>query len=339
MYHADRRPRSRRGGAASRRSPAGIIPSTARSRRTSSSPSPSRWASSARSPTSCSTRPARRLAEWRRDGSTSGSTINVSGRDLADRSLVRQGHATSGDQRPPGRRPHARDHRDRGHGRHRRRRRVSRPAGDLGIRIAIDDYGTGYSSLAYLHRLPVQELKLDRSFVDQRRRNDQSNSIIVRSSIAMAHSLGLSVVAEGAEDEVTCAILADAGCDAVQGYYFSPPLGIDDLLRWFATHPRLRFSHEIPSSRPLRVIPGRMEKLSRPAVRAAVGPTKIEIARFPQQTTIMRDTTSSFLSWSANRQLRAGQPGIDGHRPRANPRSIVRRALASAGRRPAPGRP
>jgi predicted signal transduction protein with EAL and GGDEF domain len=79
----------------------------------------------------------------------------------------------------------------------------------------------------------------------------------------MAHSLGLSVVAEGAEDEVTCAILADAGCDAVQGYYFSPPLGREDLLRWLATHPRLRFSRELASSRPLRVIPGRLEDTKR----------------------------------------------------------------------------
>ena len=129
---------------------------------------------------------------------------------------------------------------------------------DLGVRIAVDDYGTGYSSLAYLHRLPANELKLDRSFVANVAA-DKSNSIIVRSSIAMAHSLGLSVVAEGAEDEVTCAILADAGCDAVQGYYFSPPLGRDDLLRWFATHPRLRFARELASSRPLRIIPGRLE--------------------------------------------------------------------------------
>jgi EAL domain-containing protein (putative c-di-GMP-specific phosphodiesterase class I) len=106
----------------------------------------------------------------------------------------------------------------------------------------------------------VNELKLDRSFVANVAA-DQSNSIIVRSSIAMAHSLGLTVVAEGAEDEVTCAILADAGCDAVQGYYFSPPLGRDDLLRWFATHPRLRFSREIPTSRPLRIIPGHMEDM------------------------------------------------------------------------------
>jgi hypothetical protein len=80
----------------------------------------------------------------------------------------------------------------------------------------------------------------------------------------MAHSLGLTVVAEGAEDEVTCAILADAGCDAVQGYYFSPPLGREDLLRWFATRPRLKFSREIPSTCPLRIIPGRLEDAAPP---------------------------------------------------------------------------
>lgn len=198
-------------------------------------------------------------AKWQKDGLDIGLAINLSGRDLSDRSLVRKvtehlakaglpassltleitetevmadiGEASS----------------------------VLGQLGDLGVRIAVDDYGTGYSSLAYLHRLPVNELKLDRSFVANVAA-DQSNSIIVRSSIAMAHSLGLTVVAEGAEDEVTCAILADAGCDAVQGYYFSPPLGRDDLLRWFATHPRLRFSHEIPSSRPLRVISGRMDE-------------------------------------------------------------------------------
>ena len=119
--------------------------------------------------------------------------------------------------------------------------------GDLGVRIAVDDYGTGYSSLAYLHRLPVNELKLDRSFVANVAA-DQSNSIIVRSSITMAHSLGFTVVAEGAEDEVTSAILADAGCDAVQGYYFSPPLGRDDLLSGSPPTRGLRFSHEIPSS-------------------------------------------------------------------------------------------
>ncbi len=197
-------------------------------------------------------------AQWRRDGLGIGLAINISGRDLSDRNLVRNITSHLGANELPASSltleitetevmadiSEASD--------------VLGQLADLGVRIAVDDYGTGYSSLAYLHRLPANELKLDRSFVANVAA-DQSNSIIVRSSIAMAHSLGLTVVAEGAEDEVTCAILADAGCDAVQGYYFSPPLGRDDLLRWLATHPRLRFSREVPSSRPLRIIPGRLE--------------------------------------------------------------------------------
>ena len=197
-------------------------------------------------------------AQWRRDGLEIGLAINLSGRDLSNRSLVRNVTAHLSANGLPASAlsleitetevmadiAEASD--------------VLGQLSDLGVRIAVDDYGTGYSSLAYLHRLPVNELKLDRSFVANVAA-DQSNSIIVRSSIAMAHSLGLTVVAEGAEDEVTCAILADAGCDAVQGYYFSPPLGREDLLRWFATHPRLKFSRDIPSTRPLRIIPGRLE--------------------------------------------------------------------------------
>ncbi|MGH9304614.1 MAG: putative bifunctional diguanylate cyclase/phosphodiesterase, partial [Acidimicrobiales bacterium] len=123
----------------------------------------------------------------------------------------------------------------------------------LGVRIAVDDYGTGYSSLAYLHRLPVQELKIDRSFVTNIA-DDPSNSIIVRSSITMAHSLGLSVVAEGAEDEATCAILADAGCDSVQGYYLSRPRKAADLETWLLDGASLQFSREVPPMRPLRVV-------------------------------------------------------------------------------------
>ena len=202
-------------------------------------------------------------AKWRREGLEIGLAINISGRDLSDRSLVRNITAHLGANALPASSltleitetevmadiAEASD--------------VLGQLADLGVRIAVDDYGTGYSSLAYLHRLPANELKLDRSFVANVAA-DQSNSIIVRSSIAMAHSLGLSVVAEGAEDEVTCAILADAGCDAVQGYYFSPPLGREDLLRWFATHPRLKFSRELPSSRPLRIIPGRLEEPPKP---------------------------------------------------------------------------
>jgi len=202
-------------------------------------------------------------AQWRRAGLDIGLAINLSGRDLSNRSLVRNITAYLAANDLPASSLSLEITETEVMADIAEASNVLGQLADLGVRIAVDDYGTGYSSLAYLHRLPVNELKLDRSFVANVAA-DQSNSIIVRSSIAMAHSLGLTVVAEGAEDEVTCAILADAGCDAVQGYYFSPPLGSEDLRRWLATHPRLKFSAEIPSSRPLRVIAGRRDDASLP---------------------------------------------------------------------------
>jgi diguanylate cyclase (GGDEF)-like protein len=104
----------------------------------------------------------------------------------------------------------------------------------LGCRISIDDYGTGYSSLAYLKRLPVNELKIDRSFVAGMV-VDASDAVIVRSTIDLAHNMGLSVVAEGVEDEATLRRLRELGCDMVQGYHLSRPLRADDLLKWLRT--------------------------------------------------------------------------------------------------------
>ncbi|TMH27449.1 MAG: EAL domain-containing protein, partial [Betaproteobacteria bacterium] len=101
----------------------------------------------------------------------------------------------------------------------------------LGSKLAIDDYGTGYSSLAYLRRLPVQELKLDKSFIVGMK-GDTSDSLIVRSTIDLAHSLGLSVAAEGVEDQATLEGLRALGCDAVQGFLLSPPLEATALAEW-----------------------------------------------------------------------------------------------------------
>ena len=102
---------------------------------------------------------------------------------------------------------------------------------ELGCGLAIDDYGTGYSSLAYLRRLPVRELKLDKSFV-MGMVGEASDALIVRSTIDLAHNLGLSVAAEGVEDEATLERLYALGCDVVQGYLFSPPLEADELAAW-----------------------------------------------------------------------------------------------------------
>jgi diguanylate cyclase (GGDEF)-like protein/PAS domain S-box-containing protein len=105
---------------------------------------------------------------------------------------------------------------------------------DLGVRIAIDDFGTGYSSLAYLKRLPVDVLKIDRSFVRdlQTFTNDR---IIVRSTIDLAHNLGLRVVAEGVEDSIAAEVLRQFGCDEIQGYHLSRPVPASDFERWLAS--------------------------------------------------------------------------------------------------------
>ena len=100
-----------------------------------------------------------------------------------------------------------------------------------GMKISIDDYGTGYSSLAQLKQLPVHELKIDKSFV-QRLHTDEDDQIIVRSTIELAHNMGLTVVAEGIEDEYSLKWLANNGCELAQGYFISRPLPVDKLTNW-----------------------------------------------------------------------------------------------------------
>jgi diguanylate cyclase (GGDEF)-like protein len=99
-----------------------------------------------------------------------------------------------------------------------------------GIRIAIDDFGSGYSTLSYLCELPVDEVKLDRRLV-MPILEDARVATVVRAVIALAHELGLIVVAEGVEEAAVAAELVEFGCDVVQGFYFSVPLSADDVLR------------------------------------------------------------------------------------------------------------
>jgi len=181
------------------------------------------------------------LADWRRAGLHVSTAINISGRELSDGSLVDRVARHLEANGLPAELLTLEVTETEVMADLLQASRVLDELAALGIRIAIDDYGTGYSSLAYLHRLPVQELKIDRSFVTNLP-NEPSNRIIVRSSIAMAHSLGLSVVAEGAEDEVTCAMLADAGCDLIQGYYLAKPMGADDLKAWLLQGASLEFT-------------------------------------------------------------------------------------------------
>ena len=117
--------------------------------------------------------------------------------------------------------------------------RVLRNFADMGLRLAIDDYGTGYSSLAYLRRLPAQELKIDKSFVAEMSM-DGNDAVIVRSTIELGHNLGLRVVAEGVEDAATWKLLRECGCDLVQGDYLSRPLpagAVEAVLRELSVRP------------------------------------------------------------------------------------------------------
>ena len=99
---------------------------------------------------------------------------------------------------------------------------------NLGVRISIDDFGTGYSSLAYLKQLPVDELKVDKSFV-LNMSNDESDASIVRATIGLAHDLGLEVVAEGVEDQSAQDVLQALGCEFIQGYHIARPMPPADL--------------------------------------------------------------------------------------------------------------
>ena len=102
---------------------------------------------------------------------------------------------------------------------------------DLGIKLSIDDFGTGYSSLSYLNQLPVDELKIDRSFVTDMIKSPQ-NQKIVEMTVNLAHTLGLKVVAEGIEDQETMLQLQALGCDVAQGYHIGRPMPEEAFLNW-----------------------------------------------------------------------------------------------------------
>jgi diguanylate cyclase (GGDEF)-like protein/PAS domain S-box-containing protein len=106
----------------------------------------------------------------------------------------------------------------------------------MGERVSIDDFGTGHSSLAYLRQLTIDEIKIDRSFVTGLP-SEGSDAVIVRSTIELAHNLGLRVVAEGVETEAALELLVDSQCDSAQGYLFSRPYPADELTRWLTESP------------------------------------------------------------------------------------------------------
>ncbi|WP_129776401.1 putative bifunctional diguanylate cyclase/phosphodiesterase [Peristeroidobacter soli] len=186
----------------------------------------------------------RQCGQWRSNGTPLQVSVNISARDLLNRELPdlivqlldRYGTPASllcleitesGFMEDPA---HA--------------QRVLERLHDLGIKLSIDDYGTGYSSLSYVARLPVDELKIDRSFVKQM--SDSTTATIVRSTIELGHSLGLKVVAEGVEDEADLRTLRVYGCDQAQGYLMSRPLPAKELEEWLK---HSEWSRPVPTTR------------------------------------------------------------------------------------------
>ena len=103
---------------------------------------------------------------------------------------------------------------------------------DAGFALAIDDFGTGYSSLSYLKSLPVNELKIDKSFVLNLDKN-QSDQQIVKTIIDLAHNFDLKVIAEGVETQGSLALLQKWGCNYAQGYLLSRPVPVESFIQWY----------------------------------------------------------------------------------------------------------
>jgi diguanylate cyclase len=183
-------------------------------------------------------------ARWHRAGRELSVAVNISAASLNDIELPERVARLLAERRLPGRVLEVEITEDFLMGDRTRAQKILSGLRDRGVRIAVDDYGTGYSSLAYLRELPVDELKLDRSFVSGLQ-SDQRALAIVRSTIGLAHSLGMRMVAEGVEDAETSLELIEAGCDVQQGWYYAKALPPQELETWLD---RYRASAEATSS-------------------------------------------------------------------------------------------
>ncbi len=174
---------------------------------------------------------AHQLKVWMRDGRDISVAVNISAANLTEGEFVERVRRIVAEEDVPAEFIVLELTESAVMSDHRRGLEVLNELSAIGFRLSIDDFGTGYSSLSYLQRLPVDELKIDRSFV-KTLTDDQVNRSIVRSTVDLGHNLGLSVVAEGVEDEATLRALAELGCDVAQGYYLSRPLPVAALEAW-----------------------------------------------------------------------------------------------------------
>jgi diguanylate cyclase (GGDEF)-like protein len=177
----------------------------------------------------------RARADWADAGRDLDVSVNVTVADIADYDLVeRVDAALRATDTPPGSLVLEITEGD-AMGDADRTLTVLRALAARGVRLSIDDFGTGHSSLAYLDQLPVHEVKIDQSFVFRIVTNP-ADSTIVRATVTLAHDLGLRVVAEGVENDLAKSLITEMGCDLYQGYGLSRPMPADELLNWLARH-------------------------------------------------------------------------------------------------------
>jgi EAL domain-containing protein (putative c-di-GMP-specific phosphodiesterase class I) len=170
-------------------------------------------------------------ADWRRDGREMSVAVNLSVRNLLDRDLPKQIERLLGAYGLPAGSLQLEITESMIMSDPDRALATVSQLSALGVRLSVDDFGTGYSSLANLRRMPIDELKIDRSFVSPMLR-DESDLIIVRSTINLGHDLGLRIIAEGVEDAATLQRLAGLGCDLAQGYHISRPMPGQAFRQW-----------------------------------------------------------------------------------------------------------
>jgi len=186
-------------------------------------------------------------ARWRELGHTMMVAANVSARNLQDQELVQTVAALLRKHRVPAEHLQLEITESAILTDPVRARDTIAALNDLGVRFAIDDFGTGYSSLAYLKQLAVAELKIDQSFVIDMER-DENDAAIVRSTIELAHNLGMRVTAEGVETQSLWRRLDELACDYVQGYYISRPMPAEQVVPWITRWSTLGHMRELFSN-------------------------------------------------------------------------------------------
>jgi EAL domain-containing protein (putative c-di-GMP-specific phosphodiesterase class I) len=175
----------------------------------------------------------RQCAEWRERGTDLPVAINLAAANIVDTSLPDAVDATLRRWNVPGELLQCEISEDTVMGETRRATEVLERLRAMGVRLSLDDFGTGHSSLSYLKSLPLDEVKIDRSFVTGMA-VDVSDAAIVRSTIDLARHLALDVVAEGVESEEVLEVLVSLECDIAQGFLLSRPLPADQLDGWLA---------------------------------------------------------------------------------------------------------